>query len=462
MNLEPVSPFILAANQLPQKQGHKRNVLKPTQKPPAQKWQYTKDAQEFHKKHGRKSYTMTWNVTVEAEMMDKSLPKEARVLAAIRRYSWGNLSDFAVDAMPQKKPLDPKPESLSQQRLGDILGLRPASMSEAVTFLKERGYLRKDHPFLFPEDSVSLLDASESLPLDSNSTKSDSPYLRYEREYLEKNPEARTNLTKLDKKRKRFQDAAKAATSRINKIKRVILFEWKENERKTKDLGSDEKEGGNSLRSCAPAQYEGEQEAKSTYDHVLPLDSNSMQESFATPDATIRPLTNPKNGNPPETIVSAPRSFKDVNLKESFALNVGGATTTLEASVSSEAASVRPSPLPSESLSEEQPAATVREKAWHQSLSSEFRKAGKGLPTRNQSADAYRAAAPHWDEFLRWLATAPAFQETKHPGGLPSLVEMFLADRMAEPVTAAAPQTRARKKNSVSEKLKGWKGEQAS
>lgn len=429
-------------------------------KPAAQKWQYTKDAQEFHKKHGRKSYTMTWNVTVEAEMMDKSLPKEARVLAAIRRYSWGNLSDFAVDAMPQKKPTDQKPESLSQQRLGEILGLRPASMSESIVFLKERGYLRKDHPFLLPEDLVSLLDSEKNLGVGSHSTNSDSPYLRFEKSYLESNNEARTTLTKLDHKRKRFQDAARAASTRINKIKRVILNAWKDEERKTKDLSEDKTEGVTDCGYARSRNMEGEYEANCSSSYVLESDSNSMQETFATPKVPVRPVANSKNANLPETIVSRPRPFKDVNLKEPAVLNGRGETTMYTAP--SSASSVTP-PL-TESLSEEPGRLFAPDGPWHQNLCKAFKATGKGSPTRNQSADAYRAAAPHWDEFLRWLAIAPAFAETKHPGGLPALIQMFLADRTAEPVTAPAAEPRPRKrKQSVSEKLSGWvKGEKAS
>lgn len=427
--------------------------------PARQEWRHTKEAQAFHRKHGHKAYTMTWNDTVEAEMMDEALPKEARVLAAIRRYSWGMLSDFAVDAMPQKKPTDPKPETLSQLRLGKILGLNKSSMNEACIYLKDRGYLRKDHPFLFPEDHVSLLDSTEGLGVDPNSTESRSPYLRFEKVYLGEHPEARTTITNLRDERKKFQVEAKLRTDAINELKRVILNAFKEEQRKTKDLTPEEKEEGEPMRLYARAQNEGEHKAKRGASYSLESDPNSKTKTSATPEWTIRPVADQENANPPDSLISSPRPFKDNLFKGTFG-SVEGGTTTIGGV---ESASVV-TPPPTESLSEEPDRLFAPDGPWHQNLCRAFRATGKGSPTRNQSADAYRAAAPHWDEFLRWLAIAPAFAETKHPGGLPALIQMFLADRTAESVTAPAAEPRPRKrKQSVSEKLSGWvKGEKAS
>jgi hypothetical protein len=88
---------------------------------------------------------------------------------------------------------------------------------------------------------------------------------------------------------------------------------------------------------------------------------------------------------------------------------------------------------------------------WHTSLSKLFTASRKPSPTPKQSADAYRSAAPHWDKFLEWMATAPAFEKTQHPGGLPALLQMFEAEMNAEPV-----QERPKKVNSQMAALDNW------
>lgn len=361
---------------------------------------------------------MTWNVTLEALMMDRHLPKEIRILMAVQRYAWGNLSDYAVDAMPQKKPTDPKPESLSQQRLGDILGLKAASMSEGVVFLKERGHLRKDHPFLFPEDSVNLLESPEILESSSNCTNSSSPYFRFEQSYFDRNPEARTTITNLDAERKKFQEEAKARTKAINSVKRVILAAWQEEQRKTKDLGNVEKEGGDPMGYCAHAQNESEAKANctSTYNYgvefELPDEIVRPVTNSKTPE--IRPVTNSKTRKPLETLVSAPSAFKDVNLKRNFVPNGGGGATTTLPAVDSASSSPHPPTQDSEK--------------WQRGLQVLFKEAGKGLPTRKQGHAAYEALNGHAIPFLGWLPESGAFRKTQHGGGLPKLIEIFLAD----------------------------------
>ena len=79
------------------------------------KWKYAEAAKAFNARRGYARYTMTPNTALEAEMMDINLRPAWRILAAVRRFSWGNLSDFAVDAMPKIEASDPEPRPLTQQ-----------------------------------------------------------------------------------------------------------------------------------------------------------------------------------------------------------------------------------------------------------------------------------------------------------------------------------------------------------
>jgi hypothetical protein len=69
---------------------------------PRAKWKYSEKASEYHRRHKYARYTMDFVSTLEAEMCDASLSKEHRVLAAIKRFSWGNLSDVPRGATSWK------------------------------------------------------------------------------------------------------------------------------------------------------------------------------------------------------------------------------------------------------------------------------------------------------------------------------------------------------------------------
>lgn len=374
----------------------------------AKPWGHKTEFAAFHKRHGRKWFTPTWNTTVEADMRDKSLPKEARVLMAIRRYSWGNLSDFAVDCMPPKKVTDQKQQALSQERLGEMLGLRPASMSEACTFLKDRGYLRKNHLFLYPEDEVTVLDSANNLESDSNSTNFDSPFVRFERDFLEHRPELRTTLSSLDAERKRLQEDAKKKTLEINKIKRLVLSAWRDTER-----------DGDTTRLCAHAQNEMEEKTNCTSEYLCNLNSNSAPVSFATPKSEFDPSRTVKPTNQP---VSNRTSEALLNLK--LLKKEKRNTTTTEIPVTSSPSS-SPTDVPEE---------------FRIQLAGSFTRSHKPAPLSDQATAAYYLLLEDWKAFVEWLPGAPQWKRTKHPGGLPSLIRFFYADR--QPAAAPAdPET---------------------
>lgn len=243
--------------------------MKPTSKQSTdrQRWDHTHTAKEFHKRHGYKKYTMMFNQTIEAEMVNKALPKEWRVLLASRRYAWGNLSDYAVDAMPPRKdvPTDPQPRPLTQERLGQMLGLSKSQMSKVSVFLKAEGYWRKDHPYIFPEEEVSLLESEGKFGVGSYSSDSCSPYLRFEQFVLTAKPEIGRIIADLDKERKQHQEEARAATKVINDYKRQILGLYRDIER----------------------EKEGEDLANCDFTYLLESGSNSKLEKFSTPSPTV-------------------------------------------------------------------------------------------------------------------------------------------------------------------------------
>jgi hypothetical protein len=144
--------------------------------PARTKWKYTEKAKEFHAAHAYSPYMMMWIPVVEAEMRDSNLPKQNRVLAAIRRYSWGHFSIYAMDRMPQVDPGDPEPQPLTQEGLARILKLSPSLVSEAVALLKKQGYLRADSSFLYPDDKIqpSLFASLNTPPSDIKTSESDS------------------------------------------------------------------------------------------------------------------------------------------------------------------------------------------------------------------------------------------------------------------------------------------------
>lgn len=361
-----------------------------------QTWKYKEEAKKYHKSHGYEPYTMIWNQTVEAEMLHKGLPKEMRVLAAVRRYAWGNLSDWAVDAMPAKTATDPKPRPLTQERLGEILAIPKSQMSDACIFLKDQGYLRKNHLYLYPEEKLSPLDSTKDLGVGSNSNDSRSPYLRFEQFLLERKPQIANTLSELDKERKRLQEQARAATKQITQIKRAILCLWRDVEREQKEKGEVE-----DLANC-------------NLDHILESGSNSKMEKFLTPS--------------PPAPESEPNSAKKPNKSQPTAK---GSLKSLKLEREKRSVSSVETPSINEREDTTYDVSSLPPLNWRQGLAKAFTEAEKPQPTKAQSAAAYAAVQPHWEKFLDWLPTSSEFKRMEHPGGLPTLIQFFEAHRIA-------------------------------
>jgi hypothetical protein len=199
------------------------------------KWKYADKAADFHRRHGYARYTMDFISTLETEMRDPELSKEHRALAAIKRYSWGNLSDFAVSGMPKIGPDDPEPRPLTQAELARGIGMSAATMSEACRVLRERFYVRSGVQDLYPEEqkagtsfrSASQLSPSGSVNLaqesNSNSANGDSPFVRFRLAYLDAHPDVAREIGFHQAERDRHDEAAHKERDELRRMDREIL-----------------------------------------------------------------------------------------------------------------------------------------------------------------------------------------------------------------------------------------------
>jgi hypothetical protein len=334
-------------------------------------------SKEFRARHGYKPFTAMPNETLESEMMDSSLPKEARTLTGIRRFSWGNLSDWAVDAPPKVIQGDKDPQPITQEQLAKILGISKSSTNEACLFLKEQGYLKIDHPYLFPEEKLMSLESTKHNRVDPNSPDSHSPFLRFRETYLSEHPETLSTISQLDIQRNKFYEEARNLSKEIRKIDRIVLGAWRDYQRKTETGNHDVNPDSN------------------------PVNPDSNPEPIRTPSTTGKDSRTRKRAS-----ANSPNAAAASAIKPSY-INGNGkeTTTTIE------------SPSPS---TFHDPSAEFRER-----LALTFSRAGKPLPLKAQAEATYKAVGPHWEEFLVWMPTAREFKRTEHPGGLPTLIEMF-------------------------------------
>lgn len=199
--------------------------MQPTDRKP---WSLGSIAREFHRRKNYAPYTMVWKKTLEGDMMDATLPKEMRVLIAIRHHAWGNFSDWAVEGPPSKENPEAKPRPVTQDWLANLLNLTKSQISKACTFLKAQELLRKDHQFLFPEDHIKPLESSEHFGVSSDSGNCSSLFLRYRETYLAENKELSKTIAQLEADRNKFQDEAREKSKALRKAQMPILSAWRE------------------------------------------------------------------------------------------------------------------------------------------------------------------------------------------------------------------------------------------
>jgi hypothetical protein len=379
-------------------------------------WKYKKEFSAFHKKHGGKFFTPTWNDSLEKEMQDETLEPEWRAWSGIRRFSWGNLSDWAVDGMPAQDPKDPKPRPMTQEKLGSILGLSPATMSRACSFLRDGGYLKKDHLYLCPQDSVPL-ESTETQQCDFNSRQLPFAFSSYKKDLLLRETETAKRLAE-------FEAARKSAADEIRKVNYDILKRYRawlwEQQKSNPSVINNEQEASaipvDPLRSFANAQDEtretGETKPNSTCSYTTQQHFNSNGNTFHTP-----PI--PENGveteKPATPNVSNSDFERPLKLKSHKGKSMREETTTTV--VNMETSSSSPSPIQSLPIPCE----------FADRLPRGFAEAGKPTPTRAQIAAAYVQVGPRWEEFLDWIPNADEFRRLAHPGGLRTLIGFFLA-----------------------------------
>lgn len=262
-------------------------------------WPYTKLAQAFHKENGRNPYTMVPNRTLEVEMVDEKLSKETRVLACIRRYAWGNLSKFAVNAMPQINPNDPRPKPITQDDIGRILGFSKSTVSDACKRLRAQKWISKNRDLLFPENRITPLGSTTNVTASSGGPNYDSPSIRFNANYLTEHPEDAQILAQ-------GRELIKQGKAMARQIELKILSAYRDFERSQAQQNQQnqqkQKENDDHLRYCAPAHNKvnvnGENMANISSGCNTIVGSDLQAKQFGPPPADVRPIPNSKNGKP--------------------------------------------------------------------------------------------------------------------------------------------------------------------
>ena len=196
--------------------GHKHHTKSP----------YAVKANEFRKRRGWKKYMMVPNETLDKEMMDAVWPPEMRVLFAIRRYSWGNLNDFAVDGIKLQES-DPSPRPTTQKQLSELLDIPAPTVNKAVSFLKKAGYLDPNHMYLCPLDKVTSLESTDESGTDFRSGNIHLPFLRFKNFLISKGVEAVKIIPPLEEKRKQKHEEAKQLSLQIREAEQYAWKMWR-------------------------------------------------------------------------------------------------------------------------------------------------------------------------------------------------------------------------------------------
>jgi hypothetical protein len=186
---------------------------------------------------------MVPNTVLEQEMYDVSLPNWYRVLSCIRRFSWGHLSDFAVDAMPQLDATDPRPRLHTQDAIASRLNVPTSSVSAACIWLKEKKYLLPRGPELYPDDKQqpslfashitlgSTASAIKSPGVETDSMDLPTPFGTFKARYLAENRAINEKCEMLKAEREWYKEKVRSCTAELSVLDRKILGAWRDCQR---------------------------------------------------------------------------------------------------------------------------------------------------------------------------------------------------------------------------------------
>jgi hypothetical protein len=290
-----------------------------SQVPPRVRWKHADRAAEFHRSHGYARYAMDFVATLETEMHDTEVSKEHRVLAAIKRFSWGNFSDFAVTGMPKVAPDDPEPRPITQAELARIIETSAATMSEACTNLRNRSYLRAGVQELYLVDqqagdlfrSATNLGGSQAVNLklesNSNSSNGDLPFARFCLAYLDSHPDVAGKINYHQVERDRHDEAARKERDALRRIEREILGAFRNEERnRSRSAKQPSTAASDPTHAAAPPGSDSPiipaEAVRTPPADVLPPLSDSTDQPFATPEQKLR--------TPPVPIQTPPKAAR--------------------------------------------------------------------------------------------------------------------------------------------------------
>ena len=183
---------------------------------------------------------MTPNETLEKEMLDPVMPPEIRVLYAIRRHSWGNLSDYAV--MEVWLSDEERPRPVSQKVIGEKIGMPNSSVNDCVKLLKQAGYLKNDHPYLFPLDKCDSLESITSKESNPSVPNPNSPFIRFRSFLAEKGVQQAIIIDQLSEQRKQFQEQAAKLSAAIKENEKWLWTQYRSYQRGKNPFGFSETE----------------------------------------------------------------------------------------------------------------------------------------------------------------------------------------------------------------------------
>lgn len=205
---------------------------------------YTARANEFRKRRRWKSYMMKPPEAIMRIACDDCVPSETRVLVAVELFAWGNLSDWAIDRTPKSSleglgsgPDDPSSaRPMTQVRLGELIGMAPSTVNDAVKILKATGYLRT-HKFMFPEDSVKSLESSKDLFKNPVHPDIHSPLFRRLKQLVIERDEDGKTIAELEKECKEYDAKKSAALQKLRPYNRKMWQIWRDVQRGKSPLG---------------------------------------------------------------------------------------------------------------------------------------------------------------------------------------------------------------------------------